>query len=103
MTRKDDLLALFSDEATLTIVSPLIDELCYVEEQIAELKKQPFIRYHPKNPAIQKITPAARLYKDLLAKETDITRTLCGILKKSESDGEISPLRAYLEQLDNTK
>lgn len=100
MTRADDLKKLFTDDGTQLIVSPLIDELCFIESQIAELKKEPMILYHPSNRAIQKATPSGRLYKDLVAKETDITRTLCGILNKSGSDADVSPLRAYLEQLD---
>jgi len=98
MTREDDLKSLFSG-STLVMVTPLIEELVYIESQIESLRKEPMIRYHPSDRSIQKMTPAARLYKDLVAKETDIVRTLTTILRRSESDGDVSPLRAYLERM----
>jgi len=97
MTRRDELLALFSDKDVLTIVTPLIDELCFIEEQIEELKKEPMIRYHPKNRAIQKLTLSGRLYKELLSKKTELTKTLYSMARKSAEGGETSPLREYLE------
>ena len=102
MTRADDIRALYDDE-TLILIGPLIDELIFVESQIDALKKEPMIRYHPTNRAIQKATPSARLYRDMLAKQSDIIRILASILKKSGSESESSPLREYLEMLKESR
>lgn len=89
------------DEDIKTIVYPLFDEMDFIEGQLVELKKKPFIKYHPKDPTIQKPTPAGKLYKELLAQEKDIVRILCSQLHKNGNDNEDSPLRNYLRSLDN--
>ena len=99
--RVSELLSIFDDlEDVYPIVKPLIEELAFIEEQLRELKKQPFIKYHPKNPSVQKQTPAGKLYKELLAQQKDIVRILCGQLRKVDK-GESSPLREYLDKLDD--
>lgn len=102
MSRREELLQIFagSDENVCKIVGPMIDELVFIEDQLVELKKQPFIRYHPKDPSIQKATPAGKLYKELLASHKDMIRILCSQLHKTgEVDGD-SPLRQYLKSLE---
>lgn len=101
MSRKDELIAIFGDvdSNVLTIVEPMIDDLIFIEKQLIELREKPFIRCHPKDPSVQKQTPASKLYKDLLAQEKDIVRILCSQLHKGSSDDAESPLRAYLKAL----
>ena len=100
MTRKDDLIKIFegADKNVLTIVSPMIDELLFIEGQLEELKKHPFIKYHPANPALQRPTPAGRMYKDLIGQQKDIIRILCSQLNKSEAGEGDSPLRDYFKE-----
>lgn len=102
MNRKEELLKIFKelDGNVLTIVEPMIGELVFIEEQLAELRTKPFIKYHPQDPSTQKQTPAGRLYKDLLAQEKDIVRILCSQLHKTGSEDGESPLRAYLKGLE---
>ena len=102
MSRRDELLKLFEgmDGNIKTIVGPMIEDLIFIEERLEELRKQPFIKYHPKDPTIQKATAAGKLYKDLLAQEKDIVRILCSQVHKGSSDGEESPLRLYLKSLE---
>lgn len=100
MERKDELLNLFADESIQKIVAPLIDDLIFIESQLSELRTKPFLRCHPTNPSIQKQTPAARLYKDLLAQQKDIVRILCLQLHKTGEEDNESPLRAYLRELE---
>lgn len=102
MTRQDDLLKIYKelDKNVLTIVEPMIGELVFIEEQLADLRTKPFIRYHPTDPTMQKQTPAGKLYKDLLAQQKDIVRILCSQLHKTGSDEGDSPLRAYLKTLE---
>lgn len=97
--RVEELCKIFSDlEDVYPVVRPLIEELAFIEGQLEELKKHPFIKYHPKNPDLQKVTPSGRMYKELLAQQKDIVRILCGQLRKVETT-ENSPLREYLKQL----
>lgn len=102
MTRREELSKLFSelDGNIQTIVSPMLEDLVFIEEQLEELRKQPFIKYHPKDPTIQKATPASKLYKDLLAQEKDIVRILCSQVHKGSSEDGESPLRAFLKTLE---
>jgi len=97
MSRRDDLIKIFAgmDENVLTIVSPMIDDLVFVESQLDDLRTKPFIRYHPTDPSIQKATPAYKIYKDLLAQEKDIVRILCSQLHKVGGEDTESPLREY--------
>lgn len=99
--RTDELKKIFSefDKNVQAVVTPLFAEMDFIESQLVELKKKPFIKYHPKDPSVQKQTPAGKLYKDLLAQEKDIVRILCSQLRKQDTDEE-SPLRKYLRKLD---
>lgn len=102
MDRKTELLQIFNgaDKKVLTIVEPMIEDLVFVESQLEELRSKPFIRYHPKDPSQQKPTVAYKVYRDLLAQEKDMVRILCSQLHKGPTDEKQSPLRAYLERLE---
>lgn len=101
MSRREELLKIFEDldENVLTIVTPMVDELIFVEGQLVELKKMPFIRVHPDDESKQKSTAAYKVYKDLLAQQKDIVRILCSQLHKGgEGEGD-SPLDAYFKTM----
>lgn len=98
--REKELRALFTDPAVLAVAGPLIGELAGIEDRIAGLRDEPFIRFHPEDRSIQKATPAGRLYKDLVAKETDIVRMLLMQLRRDGDAEEESPLREYLRRLE---
>lgn len=102
MSRKDELLKIFGDldKNVLTIVEPLITEMVNLEEEMAELRDKPKIRYRPDDPSRQRITPSAKLYKECLAQYKDIVRILCSQLHKNGSDEGDSPLRTYLKGLE---
>lgn len=97
MTRKDELLQLFDAiEDTKSIISPMIDDLIFLEDRLQELRQLPFLRVNPKDPSMQKPTPAAKQYKELLQQYNNCIKILTGILRKDAPEEE-SPLRAYLE------
>ena len=73
-----------------------IDEFLFIENQLIELKKLPFIKIHPKDPTRQKTTPAAKLYKELLQQYTNILKVLMRITGTDEADEE-SPLRKWVK------
>lgn len=99
MGRKEDLEKLVYKENSGNDIkaSRLIDELVYLEEQMADLKKLPFIKVHPKNPQLQKATPAAKLYKEMLQQYNNSMRLLLRIAGDLGESEEISPLRKWVK------
>ena len=87
MTRREELDEIFSciDEDQKQLVNRLLDEVVFLEEQMANLKKLPFVNVHPKNPALQKTTSAAKLYKECSQSYMNAIRILSSLLQKVES------------------
>ena len=98
--RKQRLLKLFEsvDKDTLTVITPLIDDVVFLEGQLNELRKLPFIRVNPSNPAQQKATPASKMYKEFLQQYNNCIKILCSVITRSDIE-EDSPLRQYLNGL----
>lgn len=96
MTRKEELLHIFDQiEDTKGIILPMIDDVVFLEQQLDQLRKLPFMKVNPKNPAQQKPTPASKQYKELLQQYNNCIKILTGILRKDAPE-EDSPLRAFL-------
>lgn len=96
MTRKQELLKIFDQvEDTKGIIMPMIDDVVFLEEHLQELRSLPFIRINPKDPSMQKPTPAAKQYKELLQQYNNCIKILTGILRK-DSPEEESPLREFI-------
>ena len=85
------------DEDEKKLVDKLIDEVIYYESQMEELKKLPFISVHPRYPEKQKVTAAARLYKEYSASYMNAIRILLNILRKVESQAQDDLLRRLEE------
>lgn len=83
------------DESEKKMLEGTVRELVFMEQQMAEYKKLPFISVHPKNPALQKSTVAARLYKETSAGYMNAVRVLLSALHKVDEDAE----NELLEQL----
>lgn len=79
----------------LVLTENLINELIFIENQLDELRKLPFISVNPKNPLQQKATPAAKQYKELLQQYINCLKPLMKITD-SDSD-EDSPLRNWIK------
>lgn len=76
----------------------LVEDLAFIEEQLAKLRGLPFIKIDANNPERQKATPAAKQYKDLLQQYTaglKVFLKLCG--DDAEEQAE-SPLRIWLKE-----
>ena len=100
MTRREELNEIFKnvEENQQQLVSRLLDEVVFLEEQMTELKKLPFVNFNPKNPAQQKMTPAAKLYKECTQSYMNAIRILCSLLHKVESSAQdelLNLLEAY--------
>lgn len=96
MNRKEQLMKIFDqiDDAK-SIVTPLIDDVVFLEEQLQDLRKLPFIRVSKQDPSLQKATPAAKQYKELLQQYNNCIKILTSVLRKDSGEEE-SPLRAFL-------
>lgn len=84
------------DQNLKKLVEPLIDEVIFLEKQMSELKKLPFIRVHPKDPSKQETTKAAKQYKDLSQSYMNAIRILTSVLCKEETSEE-DPVKKWLE------
>lgn len=99
MARRKELDEIFKnvEENQRQLVSRLLDEVVFLEEQMVELKKLPFVNVNPKNPAQQKLTPAAKLYKECTQSYMNAIRILCSILHKVESSAQDDLLKLLEE------
>lgn len=101
MTRKQELEKIFSGmEDVKEIVTPMIEDVVFLEEHLTDLRKLPFIRVNPNNAADQKATPAAKQYKEFLQQYNNCIKILCGVLNKNGVEDE-SPLRAFMRNRNN--
>lgn len=87
VSRKDSLYSIFKhvDENERELVTPLIEQVIFLEERMDELREMPFVRINPKNPLMQKTTPAAKLYKECMQSYMNAIRILLNTLRKVES------------------
>ena len=97
MSRKEELMKVFADMNDIKeIITPMIEDVVFLEEKLIELRKLPFIRVNPKNDADQKATAAAKQYKEFLQQYNNCIKILTSVLNKNASEDE-SPLRAFLK------
>ena len=92
MERREELLKL-SDDPTIT---PLIEKMLFLEEQLERLEKLPMIKVNPNNPEQQKATPAAKLYKEFLQQYTNVIKVIAKATGSGETEEE-SPLRRWVK------
>lgn len=102
-TRKEELVSIFAGmDNVKDIVLPMIDDVVFLEDQLEELRKLPFIRVSKQDPSLQKATPAAKQYKEMLQQYNNCIKILTGILRKDSAEEE-SPLREYIRSRKDRK
>ena len=94
MERKKELIDLCGDHKSEVI--QLIDEICFMEDQLIEIKKLPFYKVNPSNNLQQKVLPVAKLYKETLQQYTLSLKLFATITGHTLEDEE-SPLRAWVK------
>ena len=94
MTRKEELLKAVNNDTNL---KPMIEEAVYLEGELDYLRTLPKIKVHPNNPEKQKLTEAARLYREMLQQYTNIMKVLLKVSGADEAE-EDSPLRAWINK-----
>ena len=99
MSRKEDLIKIINQSGADNDIkaAQLIDEIVFLEEQLVELKKLPFIAVNPKNPMQQKATPASKQYKGLLQQYNNSLRLLFRLSGEFGESEEESPLRKWIK------
>ena len=81
------------------VIEPLLDEVIFIENRLAELRKLPMIRVHPKNPARQETTPAGKQYKEYMQSYLNALKVLQTTLYRAGETGE-SPLIKALREFE---
>lgn len=99
MSRREELEDIFRDiePEQKKLINPLLDEVCFLEEQMQKLKAMPFISVHPKNPALMKSTSAAKQYKECSQSYMNAIRILANVLRKVETSAQDELLRRLEE------
>ena len=97
--RKSELFEVFFnvDAGQQKLVRKLINEVLFLENQMEELRKLPFISVNPNNPAMQKSTAAAKQYKECSQSYMNAVRILLSILRKEDTQ-EQNELLARLQE-----
>lgn len=93
MTRKKVLFDIFKDipDTEKGLISPLLDEVVFLEKYLMKLRKLPFIDSDNKK------TDAAKLYKELSANYANVIRILLNTLRKVNSEAQNDLLRRLEE------
>lgn len=99
MSRKEELIHIVCKDGTNNDIKAkqLIDEIMFIEQQLIELRKLPFMNVNPNNPMQQKATPASKQYKEFLQQYNNSLKLLfklSGDIGESEED---SPLRKWIK------
>lgn len=98
MDRYDELVTIIPEDS-MELVKSIIDDIVFLEYQLEELKKLPFIEVNSRNPMKQRSTPASKLYKEFLQQYINCIKMIEYVIYKERSlegeDVEESPLRKW--------
>lgn len=83
------------------VIMPLLDEVIFIEGRLAELRKLPMLRIHPKNRARQEITAAGKQYKEYMQSYLNAIKVLEMTLYRAGETGE-SPLLKQLKEFEES-
>lgn len=101
MNRKEELMSLIPDDS-MSLVQDVVDRIVYLEGQLNELEKLPFIEVNPKNPAQQRNTIASRMYKEFLQQYLNCIKTIEIVIYRDKrlegEETEDSPLRKWFKE-----
>lgn len=105
MEKYKDLLEAFekSDPNNYILVKNTVEEMIFIEEKLKYLKTLPFIKVHKDKPELQKATPAAKQYKELMQNYLYMTKILVALINKInfEEDDAFSKFLQTVEERRN--
>lgn len=90
--RKEGLLKLMGDNSAL--YCDLVEQFCFIEDELKKVRKLPFITVADFDKSIQKETPASKYYKDLLGQYFNIAKMFESVMPEGMQE---SPFRNYLK------
>lgn len=104
MEKYKDLLEAFkkADPNNYVLVENTISEMVFVEEKLKYLKTLPFIKVHKDKPELQKATPAARQYKELMTNYLYMTKTLVALINKINFEEE-NAFTKFLKEVEERR
>lgn len=87
MTRLEELSEITGKlgEEQQAIVQPLLIDIAFMEDKLADLRKLPHIRVHPKNPARQEVTPAGKQYKETMQSYLNAVKVIMTALNRNDT------------------
>ena len=85
------------DDDKKQVIEPLLCDVAYMEERLAELKNLPHIRIDPRNPLRQETTPAFKQWKDMQQQYLNALKVLMTALYRVESDAADELLKKLSE------
>ena len=99
MNRKEEILQLIDNNNTksVKVISEIIDDFVFLEEQLKELRKLPQILVNKENPAIQKLTPAAKLYKEYLVQYSNLVKIILSAIDEEVTEDEESVINQFFK------
>ena len=87
---------------TAALISPLIDNVLFIEEKLEYLKTLQFIAVNPKNPMQQKYTAAYKQYKELYQQYTIGVKILLSVID-DKTVTQDSPLQRWVKKMDSMR
>lgn len=99
MNRKEEILQLIDNNNTksVKVISEIIDDFVFLEEQLKELRKLPQILINKENPALQKLTPAAKLYKEYLVQYSNLVKIILSAIDEEVTEDEESVISQFFK------
>ena len=100
MERKEEILSFINNDNTKSVklIGEIIDDFVFLEDQLKELRKLPQIMVNKENPALQKITPAAKLYKDYLIQYSNLIKIILSAIEEEVTDSDDSPISDFFKR-----
>lgn len=86
--RKEELLSLFEGFQDKMLISQIIEEVIYLEEQLNYLRTLPMIRVNPKDASQSKMTESSKLYQKFLQQYNNDIKILISYARKQDMSEE---------------
>ena len=79
------------------VIRPMLNDVVFLEDRLAELRKLPQIRIHKTDKMRQEPTAAAKQYKEAVQSYTNIIKVVLMALYRDETDGATELIEALKE------
>ena len=99
--RLEELQRVFSgmEEDARAVVCPMLEEVAFLEEKLRQLRRLPHLEIDGARSGRQRITPAAKMYKETLQQYNSLMKTLLSAMGRNTPEEEL-PFRSLLKQYD---